>query len=314
MAVDVPFFSIIVPTFNVEPFIEETLRSLFDLKGCTYEVLVIDDNSTDGTLAIVNALTANHPQFHVLQSNQNLGVAAARNLGIKECRGQWISFLDGDDIALSNFLSSRLEVIEKKDAVDFIASDFYLWWDSAQKLELASDNIPTWNTAISLFTGDLFFVDSPSRLFIDHTCIVQTGAATIRKDLLAKVGLFSTDLKTNEDTHLWHRAARRSELFAFVKSPNHLYRQRPHSLSNTDRGKHGDSPKMFLMLANDPLFEADKAHFKSRALSHSLQNTYYYRESGQRLRAIRSAFTALTISPIEAVVLKNLLASLLGLR
>ncbi|NES84321.1 MAG: glycosyltransferase [Moorea sp. SIO2B7] len=111
------FFSIVIPTYNRKPILEKCLRALEnqklrDSKINGYEVIVVDDGSTDGTL---EWLTANSEQFpHVRALSQNhQGAAAARNLGIKEAKADIIIFIDSDLVVTENFLQSHADALEE---------------------------------------------------------------------------------------------------------------------------------------------------------------------------------------------------------
>ena len=95
-------FSIIIPCFNVENTIKKTLDSVFSQSIKTYEVIAINDGSTDRTLNILRSYQTN--DILRIINQENLGLGAARNTGIRNARGKYISFLDADDLWTSNHL------------------------------------------------------------------------------------------------------------------------------------------------------------------------------------------------------------------
>jgi glycosyltransferase involved in cell wall biosynthesis len=104
--------SVIVPAFNMELFIEQCLRSLFDQTLDGLEVIVVDDGSTDRTRAVVESLTPPEGKFLRLVSKPNGGLSSARNAGIRAAHGRWIGFVDADDWVASTMysvLSSRAD-------------------------------------------------------------------------------------------------------------------------------------------------------------------------------------------------------------
>ncbi|KEO72592.1 glycosyltransferase [Anditalea andensis] len=102
--------SIIVPVYNLEDYIAECLQSLADiqLSPDEYEVLVIDDGSTDGSESVINTLVHKYPQIQYFYQN-NKGVGAARNLGIQHAKGDYLWFVDGDDFVYSDKVKQGLE-------------------------------------------------------------------------------------------------------------------------------------------------------------------------------------------------------------
>ena len=109
-----PTISVIVPVFNLENFIEECINSIKQQTLRSFEVLLINDGSTDNSLEIIRSNTTKDPQFRVY-NQPNSGVSAARNLGLHHAQGEFISFIDGDDIVPSNFLETLLDTIQGTD-------------------------------------------------------------------------------------------------------------------------------------------------------------------------------------------------------
>ncbi|KAA3200085.1 glycosyltransferase family 2 protein, partial [Akkermansia sp. BIOML-A49] len=89
-----PFFSIVIPAYNVELYLQETLDSVYAQTFDKYEIIVVDDGSTDGTPEML--ARQNDPRLRVIRQ-QNAGVSAARNTGIAAAQGTFIAYLDGDD-------------------------------------------------------------------------------------------------------------------------------------------------------------------------------------------------------------------------
>ena len=88
--------SVIVPVYNVAPYLRECLDSLLAQTCADWEAVCVDDGSTDGSGAILDEYAANDPRFRVIHQ-KNAGVSAARNAAIDVAKGEWIAFLDADD-------------------------------------------------------------------------------------------------------------------------------------------------------------------------------------------------------------------------
>lgn len=108
--------SIIIPTYNLELYIEKCLKSLLnqDLPLNQYEIIVVNDGSTDSTEFIVAGLVEDNSNIKLINKT-NGGVSSARNIGIQEAKGEYITFLDGDDYFVPNILSSILDFVRKDD-------------------------------------------------------------------------------------------------------------------------------------------------------------------------------------------------------
>ncbi len=104
-----PLVSIIIPVFNAERFLGVTLDSVKDQTYSNWECICIDDCSTDNSRNIVKSYVKNDHRFKLIEMKENKGVALARNEGIKSAIGDYIAFLDSDDVWLGNKLSTQLE-------------------------------------------------------------------------------------------------------------------------------------------------------------------------------------------------------------
>src|SRR3954463_5077031 len=105
---DNPLVSIIIPVYNAEKYIAETINSAADQTWSNKEIIIIDDGSTDGSLAIAKRFA--NDQIKVF-SQANKGASAARNRGLLEAKGKYVQFLDGDDLLMPNKIALQLEHI-----------------------------------------------------------------------------------------------------------------------------------------------------------------------------------------------------------
>lgn len=106
--------SIIVPVYNVEKFIDETIASVLCQTEGNFELLLVDDCSTDGSVAAIEKY--NDPRIKLFRQPSNLGAYAARNRGLQEAEGRYICFLDSDDLWEKDKLEHELEFMKKHDA------------------------------------------------------------------------------------------------------------------------------------------------------------------------------------------------------
>lgn len=123
--------SIIIPVYNVEQYIEKCLRSCLeqDIPHTDYEIIVVNDGSPDGSLAIAERIAATATNITII-SQQNGGLSAARNAGLKVAKGEYVWFVDSDDWIEANCLASLTRLM---DGVDLIAISFNKVWNDHQK-------------------------------------------------------------------------------------------------------------------------------------------------------------------------------------
>ena len=114
--------SIIIPVYNCSKYINKCIDSIISQKGVDYEILLIDDGSTDSSGNICDLYAKKHKNIMVYHK-ENEGVSAARNTGIDKCRGEYITFVDSDDFLEPNALSLKLKKLIELD-VDIVIGSF----------------------------------------------------------------------------------------------------------------------------------------------------------------------------------------------
>ena len=111
MTTTLPFFSIIIPVYNVEQYLQDCLNSVVKQYYIDYELICVNDGSTDGSLVVLEEYQQKYPQITII-SQQNKGLSAARNAGIQAAKGDYLFFLDSDDWIEPN----TLEMLARKQS------------------------------------------------------------------------------------------------------------------------------------------------------------------------------------------------------
>lgn len=106
--------SIITAAYNSEKTIGETIQSVIRQNYSNWEMIIVDDASTDHSVGFIENIIKTEKRITLLKNSENAGPAAARNLGLRKARGKFIAFIDSDDIWLENFLSSSISLMEKE--------------------------------------------------------------------------------------------------------------------------------------------------------------------------------------------------------
>jgi glycosyltransferase involved in cell wall biosynthesis len=212
-----PKVSVIIPTYNCESFIEQTIASVRAQTFQDFELIVIDDGSTDSTPAI---LKRHLPSIRVIRT-ANGGVCKARNLGICEAMGQFICLLDHDDHWYPDKLETQIRAFNEHPEVDIVFTEFVNWVpgpdgfpspDSFDRDAGPEDADPD-------FSGWIYH-----QFLLD--CWMLTSTAMFKASVFQDCGTFDEDLPYSEDWDLWIRIARRHQ-FLKLKRPSTLYRQHP---------------------------------------------------------------------------------------
>lgn len=182
-----PKFSVIIPTYNRECFIENCVESVLDQSFNNFEVIVINDGSTDRTEKLLRPY--NDEIEYIYQENK--GVSTARNRGLQEARGKYIAFLDSDD----KWTSEKLEVVDEniKQNPEFKIFHTQERWYKDGKIHNPKDKHRKPH-------GKVFF--KCLRL-----CAVSISTAVVKREVFHKIGEFDESLPVCEDYDFWIRAS-----------------------------------------------------------------------------------------------------------
>ena len=203
-----PSVSVIVPAYNAERDIAGAIQSVLEQTCQDVEIIVVDDGSRDGTLAALQPFGA---RVRVFQQH-NAGVSAARNTGARLAAGDWLAFLDADDIWMPRKLEKQLALTAPMSFTDRVNIG-------------ARGDLPVLQSASTpMHGGDIFVA------LMRQSNFITTSSVMIRRQLFAELGGFCTGLQTAEDWDLWLRVAARHEI-AFVPEPLVQYRLQPGTLS-----------------------------------------------------------------------------------
>lgn len=187
-----PEISVVCPTFNASSFVIPTLESVVAQTRRPYEVIVSDDGSTDDTVSVVTNFLSRRPNIKSrVVVNSHRGPGATRNAGVQAAAGEWIAFIDSDDLWLPNKLQVISDaIVEHSEANFFCHSEQQIRKDGTRGL---------------LDYGNWFDQSKPLASQLYYRNFVSTSAVTCRRNLLCESGLFDESLASSQDYELWLR-------------------------------------------------------------------------------------------------------------
>jgi glycosyltransferase involved in cell wall biosynthesis len=213
-----PTVSVVIPTYNCEGYIADTISSVLGQTFGDLELIVVDDGSSDRTAELAGAYG---PPVRIVHQS-NAGVCAARNRGIREAAGRYICLLDHDDYWFPAKLRQQVEVMESDPGCGVVYTSFIRWYPDAAGVFPAPETFE--------MSDDAQGIESESSGWIYHLllldCWILTSTAMFRRELFDRCGFFDESLAYSEDWDLWLRISRK---YPFIKLKNQLalYRQYP---------------------------------------------------------------------------------------
>ncbi|GAL20349.1 beta-1,3-glucosyltransferase [Vibrio maritimus] len=198
-----PTVSIVIPNFNCLAYLPQCLQSIAQQTYTDYEILFVDDGSTDGSREYLTELSNTHSHISLILSERG-GPGAARNLGVAQARGEWIAFLDADDLWTHSKLAEQVGFMRNhpdcvlsftnyehiNESNEFIIPCFQYWPEFQRYIESQSESID-----YQLLTN------ATAMLFKEN--IVGTSSVMCRRDAYLQVQGFDCELPSASDWDLW---------------------------------------------------------------------------------------------------------------
>lgn len=191
-----PKFSVVIPLYNKAASVGATLQTVFEQTFTDFEIVVVDDGSTDGSADIVASLK--HPKVRLIRQ-ANSGVSAARNRGIREARAPWIAFLDADDLWTPRHLADIAAETAAHPECGMVATRYDLFDEFGNHTPNAVNGVDLEKLAVTV--TDYFHLCSIS------DPLVWSSAVAVRRDLLSECGGFPVGVTSGEDLVTWAHLA-----------------------------------------------------------------------------------------------------------
>jgi glycosyltransferase involved in cell wall biosynthesis len=207
--VERPLVSVVVIFLNAEKFMREAIESVFAQTYENWELLLVDDGSTDSSTIIAKEYAERYPQkirYLEHEGHQNKGISATRNLGIANAHGEFIAFLDADDVYLPNKLERQVAIMEQYPDIGLVLNPTFYWYveeDDKRRPELIT-LLPGHHPAGAWFNKILESVENAGSI-----CGIL-----IRKDLVAALGGFEESWRRHFDEYvLWTKVSLHTSIY-----------------------------------------------------------------------------------------------------
>ncbi|MBD5205747.1 MAG: glycosyltransferase [Bacteroidales bacterium] len=290
--------SIVIPLYNKENFIASTLRSVLAQSYGDFEVVIVDDGSTDNSLAIIDNF--NDSRIRII-SQANKGVSAARNRGIAEAKGEYIALLDADDEWKPDFLQTMIYLTEKYPECDVFTTDYEFRDTSGHVSHTIIRNIE--------FEGEDGRLDNYFEVAASSHPPICSISIMARKSAFTEIGGFPIGVKSGEDLLTWARLAAKYKI---------AYSRKALAVFNIEGYNYKEKPKRIpaeIDIVGQQLLKIKKEvnpHGINAYISHwhKMRSSVYMR-LGMRKRSIGEAMTGLKYNPLNYKLLVFIALNLL---
>lgn len=307
--------SVVIPCYNAGHFLRDAVRSVLAQRGAfnLVEVLVVDDRTDDEQTLEVLEEIKELGKIVVLGNAAPRGPGGARNTGVQKASGDWIAFLDADDVLTEGSLDARCQALRAYPQCKWVGGDF-VYTDAAGVPE--KDSFFTSRTTTARLLAKAFETNQPQLLETPVSEFLEAGltntcASLIATELFRSVGGFDSTLLMQQDYHLFLRLARVAD-FVFV--PKVVMRYRLHENSLTDAGTDVFEWRVTALrrLARREEFEPYRRMISAKIAGVCLRIAYGEREAGNWWPAISAAARSVLYRPACCKAWRCLAAAILG--
>ena len=248
-----PKVSVIIPAFNAERHIFDSIQSALNQSVSDLEILLVDNGSTDNSLAIAAGI--GDPRLHIFNCKKR-GAPAARNVGIANAKGDYFQFLDADDLLSSNKIESQLSALEQVGS-DSVASCPWVPFERCpKKVEAKPEKV--WR------------IEDPIEWLICSLSgggMMSAGAWLVHRSVISRAGLWDEKLSLHDDGEFFTRVLLNAQRQVFVPDASVYYRNVPNSLSKRRGLKAIESAFSVCRLRDEHLLTARDDDMSRKAIS-----------------------------------------------
>ena len=270
-----PTVTVVIPAYNAMRYLAETMETVLNQTYQDFEVLVVNDGSTDETPNWVNKLSEKEPKVRMV-SQANQGLAGARCTGVTNARGKYVAFVDADDLWKPTKLEKQVNSLENNPQ----AGICYTWTALAD-----SDGKATGRVIASHAEGNVW------QQMTEMNIVCCGSTPMIRRSCFDDVGLFDRAISPSDDWDMWWRISAKYE-FTVIKEPLILYRQHPNNSSK--KCDHMLATSRVLIERNFANAPTELLHLRSRSYGciylylgwRAIENNDYEQASQFRQQAI----------------------------
>jgi glycosyltransferase involved in cell wall biosynthesis len=236
-----PLISVIIIFLNAERFIEEAIESVFAQTYEQWELLLVDDGSTDASTRVARYYANKTPGKVIYlehHERQNRGMSASRNVGIKHAKGEYIAFLDADDVWLPNKLAEQVTILISQPKTGMVYGQTLYWWSWTGKPE---DRIRDYVQPHTIESDILYSPPNLLSLFLRGKAAVPcTCSILVRRDVFQRTGGFEESFHDMYEDQAFYAKVCLSEFIFLSNKCLEKYRQHPDAMSTVSSKKGQD--------------------------------------------------------------------------
>lgn len=259
--------SVVIPAYNSVKYIERAINSVLVQQYPAYEIIIVDDGSVDDTARVVSQISS--PVIKYYYQN-NAGPSSARNNGILKSTGDYVAFLDADDVWYSNHLSDATTLFTEHPDICWFSSAFDITINNNTKTRSINKN----KSSVDYFRNSL------------RSNFIHTSSVVIKRDVFNWVGWFNENWTFGEDLNMWIRIALTHPLIGYNRIPGSVFNRTTGSLTYNKRN-YDLKNTLRVLYFTDKVVEAAGNKQAAKLLDHWIEDAVYSSIAGRNLLVLR---------------------------
>lgn len=272
--------SVIIPLYNAEKYIKETIESVLKQDYENIELIVIDDGSKDHSKEVVLSIKDDRIRYI---HQENAGVSVARNNGFKESKGEYLAFLDADDVLTTDCISKKIERFKEDDELGLVHGDMQVVDDQTKPMKEVYRGKEGWILKDLLSWKD--------------TCIPSPSSVLVKREVLDVVSAFDTDLSTAADQEFFFRVAHKFKIGKVNKVLGY-YRMHDNNMHSNIEVMESDHILAFIKAKEYGFFENVNFEKKCFANLYKTIGASYWKNAGDKFKGAKFLLKALILDPL----------------
>lgn len=309
-----PKVSVVIPAYNAEKYISETLQCIFSQSYQDYEIIVVDDCSTDRTKEIIHSFSSHRLKYFCLERNHG-GPSRGRNRGIAEARGEYIALCDSDDLVTPDRLRVAVDFLDNNQGAAMVFTDEEKFDDASGKtLGRFLEHYSGFRSLPKQRVGESSYVipskEAYTGLFYEN--YIMPSGVTLRRSVIDTVGDFDESLTNGDDRDLWFRISKNYSI-GFLDMVSFRYRKREGSISS--RGNVLNENRIKVLQKQREKGLPEELHKQcNRLISKNYFSIGYFHQRNVDLADARKAYLLSISHAFNVQALKGFILCLLGKR
>lgn len=236
-----PLVSVIMPAYNSGQLVRRSIQSVIEQTYQNWELIVVNDGSTDDTAEIVSALCALDNRIKLI-TQENCGIGGSRNSGHRHASGEWLAYLDHDDLWSKDKLEKQMDIARLNPSYDVLFSGGWFFYNNDL------ENLVEYKTIFGRFNSEEMFLRQLEENYI------PTLAVVVKKSIIDKIGFWDEDkgIQGCDDYDYWFRMAQINAVFYSLDAKLFYYRKHDSNYSN-------NTSKMLIAESNVLLKDFDRS-------------------------------------------------------